>query len=52
MKKIYTKPTVATQEIVTVQVIATSFSMGEDQESGVTGAGKHNGEWGNLWKKQ
>lgn len=52
MKKRYSVPTVAEQEIVTVEFIATSvnITMGYEQETGSTDAGKHKGAWGNLWK--
>lgn len=52
MKKRYSVPTVAEQEIVTTNFIASSvdITVGEEQETGSTDAGKHKGAWGNLWK--
>ena len=52
MKKRYSEPTVAEQEIVTTNFIATSvdITLDEDKETGSTGAGKRRGEWGDLWK--
>ena len=53
MKKRYSEPTVAEQEIVTTNFIAGSvdITIGEDQETGSAGAGNQRGNWGNLWKK-
>lgn len=50
MKKIYTEPTITEAIVVTNEMIATSIPVGEDVESGVTGANQHRGEWGDLWK--
>ena len=52
MKKRYSVPTVAEQEIVTTNFIADSVNIpvGGDQETGSTDAGKQRGEWGNLLK--
>ena len=52
MKKRYSEPTVAEQEIVTTNFIATSvdITVDGDKETGSTVAGKRRGEWGNLWK--
>ena len=42
----------AEQEIVTTNFIASSVyvTIGGEQETGSTDAGKHKGTWGNLWK--
>ena len=52
MKKRYSEPTVAEQEIVTTNFIAGSVNIpvGEDQDTGSADAGKQRGEWGDLWK--
>lgn len=52
MKKRYSVPTVAEQEIATTNFIADSVNIpvGGGQETGSTDAGKQRGEWGNLWK--
>ena len=50
MKKEYIKPRMNEVEIVSIEMIASSIPVGEDKESGVTGANQHRGEWGNLWK--
>ena len=53
MKKRYSEPTMEEQEIVTTNFIAASvdITIGEDKETGATGANKHRGEWGDLWSK-
>ena len=52
MKKRYSEPTVAEQEIATTNFIAVSVdvTVGEDQETGSADADKQRGNWGNLWK--
>lgn len=53
MKKRYSEPTLAEQEITTNTIIAASvdINVGEDQGNGSTDAGKQRGKWGNLWSK-
>ena len=53
MKKTYSKPAAAGQEIYTSAFIAgsTTINMGKDIEQGTTDAGKNRSEWGNLWNK-
>lgn len=50
MKKEYIKPRMNEVEVISTEMIATSISVGEDIENGVTGAKQNRGEWGNLWK--
>ena len=52
MKKRYSEPTVAEQEIVTTNFIASSVdvTIGRELETGSADAGKQRGNWGNLWK--
>ena len=50
MKKEYIKPIMNSVEVVSIEMIATSILVGEDKESGVTGASQNRGEWGNVWK--
>ena len=53
MKKRYSEPTMAEQEIATTNFIAGSvdITIGEDQETGSAGAGKQRSNWGSLWTK-
>ena len=53
MKKNYLKPEAEIIDIITSTFIAASANQGEDdQDPGPGDAGKHRGDWGNIWGEE